>query len=39
VDPAKDLAGVLMMQRTHGEDDAFDEINRFMALAAAAIEQ
>jgi CubicO group peptidase (beta-lactamase class C family) len=39
VDPAKDLVGVLMMQRTHGEDDAFDEINRFMTLAAAAIEQ
>lgn len=39
VDPVKDLVGVLMMQRTHGEDDAFDEINSFMALAAAAIEQ
>lgn len=38
VDPAKDLVGVLMMQRTHGEDDAFDEINQFMTLTAAAIE-
>ena len=38
VDPAKDMIGVLMMQRTQGEDDAFDEINRFMTLAAAAID-
>jgi CubicO group peptidase (beta-lactamase class C family) len=39
VDPAKDLVGIIFMQRTNGGGDVADEINRFMAMAAAAIEQ
>jgi len=39
VDPAKDLVGIIMMQRTNGGGDVADEINSFMAMAAAAIEQ
>ena len=41
VDPAKDLAGVILMQRTNGgaASDVADEINCFMAMAAAAIER
>lgn len=38
VDPAKDLVGIIFMQRTNGGGDAADEINRFLAMAAAAIE-
>jgi CubicO group peptidase (beta-lactamase class C family) len=39
VDPAKDLIGIILMQRTNGGGDVADEINAFMAMAAAAIEQ
>jgi CubicO group peptidase (beta-lactamase class C family) len=39
VDPAKDLVGVFMMQRTNGGGDVADEINVFAAMAAAAIEK
>lgn len=39
VDPAKDLVGIILMQRTNGGGDVADEINAFMAMAAAAIEQ
>jgi CubicO group peptidase (beta-lactamase class C family) len=39
VDPAKDLVGIIFMQRTNGGGDVADEINSFMAMAAAAIEQ
>jgi CubicO group peptidase (beta-lactamase class C family) len=38
VDPAKDLIGIIFMQRTNGGGDVADEINSFMAMAAAAIE-
>ena len=38
VDPAKDLVGIIFMQRTNGGGDAADEINSFMAMAAASIE-
>jgi len=38
VDPAKDLVGVIFMQRTNG-GDVDEEINSFAALAAAAIEK
>ena len=38
VDPAKDLVGILLMQRTNGGGDVADEINSFLAVAAAAIE-
>jgi CubicO group peptidase (beta-lactamase class C family) len=40
VDPKKDLVGVILMQRTNGgsASDVADEINSFMAMAAAAIE-
>ena len=39
VDPAKDLVGIIFMQRTNGGGDVADEINSFMAMAAAAIER
>ncbi len=39
VDPAKDLVGIIFMQRTNGGGDTADEINSFMAMAAAAIER
>ena len=39
VDPAKDLVGIIFMQRTNGGGDVADEINAFMAMAAAAIEK
>lgn len=39
VDFEKDLVGVLMMQRTNGNGDISDEINAFLAMAAAAIEK
>ena len=39
VDPSKDLVGILLMQRTSGGGDVADEINSFLALAAAAIER
>ena len=39
VDPAKDLVGIILMQRTNGGGDVADEINSFMAMAAAAIEK
>lgn len=38
VDPAKDMLGVILLQRTNGGGDVADEINAFMALAASAIE-
>jgi CubicO group peptidase (beta-lactamase class C family) len=38
VDPAKDLVGVILMQRTNGGGDVADEINSFMTMSAAAIE-
>ena len=37
VDPAKDMIGVILFQRTNGGGDVADEINSFMAMAAAAI--
>jgi CubicO group peptidase (beta-lactamase class C family) len=37
VDPAKDMFGVILFQRTNGGGDVADEINAFMAMAAAAI--
>lgn len=39
VDPAKDLVGIIFMQRTNGGGDVADEINSFMAMAAGAIER
>ncbi|MCU1261484.1 MAG: Beta-lactamase [Bryobacterales bacterium] len=39
VDPAKDLIGVLLYQRTNGGGDVAEETNVFMAMAAAAIER
>ena len=38
-DPAKDLLGVILMQRNTGgyQADMADEVNVFMAMAAAAI--
>ena len=39
VDPAKDLVGIIFMQRTNGGGDVADEINAFMAMSAAAIER
>jgi len=39
VDPGKDMVEVLMYQRTNGGGDVADEINAFLALAAAAIER
>jgi CubicO group peptidase (beta-lactamase class C family) len=39
VDPAKDLVGVILLQRTNGGGDVADEINVFAAMAAAAIER
>jgi CubicO group peptidase (beta-lactamase class C family) len=38
-DPAKDLIGIIFMQRTNGGGDVADEINSFMAMSAAAIER
>jgi CubicO group peptidase (beta-lactamase class C family) len=38
-DPSKDLIGILLMQRTNGGGDVADEINSFLAMAAAAIER
>lgn len=39
VDPAKDMVGVLLFQRTNGGGDVADEINAFIAMSAAAIEK
>jgi CubicO group peptidase (beta-lactamase class C family) len=39
VDPPKDLIRVIMLQRTNGGGDVADEINAFLAMAAAAIER
>ncbi len=39
VDPAKDMVSVILMQRTNGGGDIADEINAFLAMAAAAIER
>lgn len=39
VDPAKDMVCVLLMQRTNEGGDVADEINAFLAMAAAAIER
>jgi CubicO group peptidase (beta-lactamase class C family) len=38
-DPAKDLLGIILMQRTNGGGDVADEINSFLAMAAAAVER
>ena len=38
IDPGKDMIGVILLQRTNNGGDVADEINAFMALAAAAIE-
>ncbi|HXI44095.1 MAG TPA: serine hydrolase domain-containing protein [Bryobacteraceae bacterium] len=38
-DPAKDMIGVILLQRTNDGGDVADEINSFMAMAAAAIER
>jgi hypothetical protein len=37
VDPAKDLVGIIFMQRTNGGGDVADEIDSFMAMSVAAI--
>jgi CubicO group peptidase (beta-lactamase class C family) len=39
VDPAKDMVGIILMQRTNGGGDVADEINSFMAMSAASIEE
>jgi CubicO group peptidase (beta-lactamase class C family) len=39
IDPAKDLIGIILLQRTNGGGDVADEINIFLAMAAAAIEK
>jgi CubicO group peptidase (beta-lactamase class C family) len=39
VDPAKDMIGLILLQRTNGGGDVADEINIFAAMAAAAIER
>lgn len=39
IDPAKDLIGIILLQRTNGGGDVADEINAFLAMAAAAIEK
>lgn len=38
VDPAKDMVSIILLQRTNGGGDVADEINAFLAMAAAAIE-
>lgn len=38
VDPARDLVCVLMMQRSSSDGDVAQEINVFLAMAAAAVE-
>jgi CubicO group peptidase (beta-lactamase class C family) len=38
VDPARDMAGVIMMQRNNGGGDSSDETNAFIAISTAAIE-
>jgi CubicO group peptidase (beta-lactamase class C family) len=40
VDPSKDLVGLILMQRNTGGPaaDLADEVNVFMAMAAAAVE-
>ncbi len=37
IDPSKDLAGVLMMQRTNIGGDQADEINAFVQIAGSAV--
>jgi CubicO group peptidase (beta-lactamase class C family) len=37
VDPAKDMVGVLLMQRTNNGGDVADEMNSFLQMAAAAV--
>ena len=39
VDPAKDLIGIIMMQRTNGGGDIADEFNSILAIAAGSIER
>ncbi len=39
IDPARDLVGIILYQRTNGGGDVSDEINAFIALATAAIEK
>jgi len=39
VDPAKDMYGIILYQKTNGGGDVADEINAFMAMANAAITQ
>ena len=38
IDPARDLVGVILFQRTNGGGDMAEEISTFIALATAAIE-
>jgi CubicO group peptidase (beta-lactamase class C family) len=38
-DPARDMVGIIMLQRTNGGGDVADEISAFMAMATAAIEK
>ena len=38
VDFAKDMVGIILLQRTNGGGDVADEINVFLAMAASAIE-
>jgi CubicO group peptidase (beta-lactamase class C family) len=38
IDPAKDLIGIILLQRTNGGGDVADEINAFAAMAAASVE-
>jgi len=38
IDFAKDITGIIMFQRTNGGGDTADEINAFLAMAAASIE-
>ena len=39
IDPAKDMFCIILMQRTNEGGDIADEINAFLAMAAAAIEK
>jgi CubicO group peptidase (beta-lactamase class C family) len=39
VDPAKDMVGVILLQRTNGGGDVADELNSFMVLCGASIEK
>jgi CubicO group peptidase (beta-lactamase class C family) len=39
VDPAKDMVGVFMMQRTNGGGDIAEEMTAFIEMAAAAVQK